>query len=95
MANQITGFLGRNREGIIIGGIAGWLIGKFFIPSDFDFSVITQTQGILDPFISAGKSAIELAKTKVIWGTTIIGATLGAVLDEITPEGRFFKRRMG
>lgn len=83
-----------NKEGILLGAIAGYLIGRFMIPADFNFSVVAQSNSILDTFKSASTSAIEFAKTKVIWGTTIIGASLGGIIDSQLKEGflKKFKR---
>ena len=85
-----TYLVATNKEGIIIGGIGGYLIGKFFF-GDINLTALTETQGIIDPFISVGKSTIELAKTKVVIMTTLIGATLGAFIDNELKEG--FLRR--
>ena len=54
-----------NKEGIIIGAVVGYIVGRFLIPADFDFSIIMQSQSILDTFKSAGTTAIEFAKTKM------------------------------
>lgn len=90
---KIFKLLKQNKEGIIIGAIIGWVVGKFFLPSDFDFSIVAQSQSIFDPLIESGKDTIELAKTKVTFATTLIGAGIGFVLDFFTTEGTFFKRR--
>ena len=82
----------KNKEGIIIGGIIGWVVGKFFIPPGFDFSVIMQSQSLLDNFFSVGKTSIDIAKNKVIIATTIIGATLGYITDSLFPERGFFRK---
>ena len=42
--------------------------------------------------ISAGKSTIELAKSKLIWITTILGGTLGIIIDSLIPERSLFKK---
>lgn len=79
-------FIKENKEGIIIGGIAGYVAGKYFL-GDIDLASISQTQSIIDPLISAGKSAIEIAKTKVVIVTTIIGMGIGVIVDNQIKEG--------
>lgn len=92
--NKLMRFLKENKEGLIGGAIIGYVVGKFFIPSDFDFSVVAQSESIIDVAKSVGTTALEFAKTKVILATTIIGATLGAIVDSMFKEGawrRWFK----
>ena len=71
------------KEGLIIGAISGYIVGRFFLPTDFDFSVIAQTSSIIDVLQGAGTTALEFAKTKVILTFTIIGAVLGTIVDII------------
>lgn len=86
-------FLRENKEGIIIGAIVGWAISRFVAPQFIDLSILTQTQGVLDPFISAGKSLTEIAKTKLTVILVVLGAGIGAAVDMAVPEGKLFKRR--
>ncbi len=90
---KIIGLLRENKEGLILGAIAGWIVGKFIAPTFIDLSVLTQTQGILDPIISGGKSLVEIGKSKLTIMTTILGAGIGVVIDMLVPEGKFFRRR--
>lgn len=90
MVNQIISYLKRNKEGIIIGAIVGWLVSTFISPTTFDATLIAQS--IVDPLIP-GESVIEIAENKITIALIFLGATVGSILDEITPEGKFFKRR--
>ena len=83
--------LWENKEGIIIGIIVGDLTARYFLPQIIDFSMITQTQGIVDILSSAGKTTLEIAKTKLIWAGRIIGALVGLYIDSILPE-KWYKR---
>lgn len=88
---KIIKILMENKEGIIIGGIIGYFLGKSVLLDMVDLSVIAQTQGIVDVVAGAGKSALELAKTKLIWASVAVGAVIGGYVDSLIPEGRFFK----
>ena len=83
---DIKKFLTENKEGIIIGGIVGYIIGKYFLQGTIDLSSVTETQGIIDIISGTTKSTIELAKTKIVLASTIIGSFIGAYIDSILPE---------
>ena len=87
---DIKRIIRQNKEGIIIGAIVGYLFGKFFL-NDIDVSSIIQTQSVIDSLISAGKSSVELAKSKVVLATTLLGAVMGFIVDSQLKEG-FFRR---
>jgi len=87
--NNLKKFLWENKEGIIIGGIIGYVVATRFLPSNFDISVVQQTQGVID-LVSSG-TPIEIAKTKVTWAFTIIGSAIGMVMDMNLKEGWYKK----
>jgi hypothetical protein len=90
--SDIKLFLWRNKEGIIIGAITGFIIGKWILPMiGFDYSVMVQDYSVIDTLKSTGLSTLEWAKTKAIYLTTIFGAIIGTIIDEFTPEKRWFK----
>tara|TARA_Y100000310_G_scaffold25289_1_gene24195 strand:- start:1114 stop:1395 length:282 start_codon:yes stop_codon:yes gene_type:complete len=83
----IQKILNENKEGIIIGAIAGYVIGSFFLPESVQLNVVADSFGIIDNLKQASTTALEFAKTKVVVATTIIGATLGFVIDNQMKEG--------
>ena len=80
-----------NKEGMIIGGVIGYFIGKYFLVNLIDLPSINQTQGVLDFIMATKTSAIELAKTKLAIASSIIGASVGGYIDYQIPEQRFFR----
>ena len=90
---NIKKILWENKEGITLGAVVGYVMGRWFLPDIVDFSMVMQTEGIIDVVAGAGKSAMELAKTKIIWGSTFIGGLVGGYLDSLLPEGFLRKRR--
>ncbi len=84
-------FFWENKEGFLIGGLAGFIFAKFFLPETFDFSTVQQTFGLIDFIKGTAEQTIEVAKTKVVWGFTILGTFIGALIDNYLPEGRWFK----
>lgn len=89
--NEIKRFFFENKEGIVIGGVVGYILGKYFLQDYFDMSIMGQTFGIIDVVKGATASTIELAKTKIIWASTIIGAVIGMILDNALPE-KFWRK---
>lgn len=73
--------LKKGKEGLIIGLIAGYVIGRWFLPDSLDLNAIAQTQSLIDVARTAGTTAIEFAKTKAIIGTMIIAGTIGFLVD--------------
>lgn len=85
---EIFKFFKRNKEGILIGGIIGFIIGKFFLEGFVDLNIIaSNTNSFLDVLNTAKSGTIELARTKIIWASSIFGAMIGAFVDESLPEG--------
>ena len=91
--NRVKSFLLVNKEGIIIGSLIGFLVGKFILPDMIDFSLMGQTFGLIDIIQEGSKSAGEIAKTKLVWASTILGGTIGLLIDMSLPEnkGRMFR----
>lgn len=89
---KIVQVLRQGSRGLIFGAIIGFIVGKFVAPTTVDLSVIVQSQAIFDPLISAGQTALEFARTKVVTASTLIGAAIGFVLDFFTTPNTFFKR---
>ena len=69
------------KEGIIIGGLVGFLVYKFFLPESINLTDISQTQSLVDIIKPATTSVIEFAKTKLFLGLIVIGATIGGLVD--------------
>ena len=88
--SKLISFLNVNREGIIIGAIVGFLVGKFILPDYIDMSIVAQTAGIVDVLQSGATSAVELAKTKIVWASTILGAGFGLLIDMGMKERKGF-----
>lgn len=88
--SRITNFLYVNKEGIFYGALVGFLVGKFLLPNYVDMSMVTQTAGIVDVLAETATSTIELAKTKIVWASTIFGAGVGLLLDMGTRERKWF-----
>ena len=84
---NLTQFLKENKEGLIIGAVVGFVIGKWLLPSSFDLTPVAESQGIIDTFKSAGTTAIEFARTKIIWATTLLGTAVGGLIDSLFKEG--------
>lgn len=80
-------FVFLNKEGILIGGLVGFIFAKFFLPETFDFSMVQQTFGLMDVLKGAGTTTLEWAKTKVVWALTIFGAGFGLMIDNELKEG--------
>ena len=78
-----------NKEGIIIGGVIGYFLSKSLFPSMVDFSVITQTQGMID--ILASGSPLDIAQVKLSAVSSVLGSLIGGYVDSLIPEGRFFR----
>ena len=92
MIERIKQGLWENKEGIILGGLIGFLLGKFVLPTTFDLQAIAQANSVLD-FVKAGTSnIIEFAKTKIIIASTIVGSLAGGIIDNMMPE-RFVMKR--
>jgi len=88
---KIMKLLNKGKEGLVIGAIVGFVVGKFFFPSEV-LSIITQSQSIIDPLKNVATPAIEFAKTKAVLGMILLGSTIGFLIDINTPEGKFFKK---
>ncbi len=88
MSNELTNFLKNNIQGILIGAGIGFIVGKFILPTYFDYSTIAQSYGVIDTLQNVGTASIEWAKTKTIYLTTILGAVIGMFVDEMIPEGK-------
>lgn len=88
---NIQRFFWENKEGMIVGAIAGYLVYQFALPADFNFSMVTSTFGLIDTLSSVATSTIELAKTKVMWAFIIIGAGIGTAIDMSLKEGWYKK----
>ncbi len=86
--SELKSFLWRNKEGAIAGIIIGFIVGKFILPTYFDYSTIAQSYGVIDNLQTIGTTSIEWAKTKTVYLTTIIGGIIGMFVDEMIPEGR-------
>ena len=80
------------KEGLIIGGAIGFLIGKYILPTQFDLNSIAQTQSALDFIKPLTSNIIEFAKQKIIIATTLVGALAGGFVDAMLPENFFWKR---
>lgn len=88
--SRLFSFLNSNKEGILIGAAVGFLVGKFILPNYIDMSMVTQTAGIVDVLSQTATSTIELAKTKVVWASTIFGAGIGLIIDSHIKENKGF-----
>lgn len=87
---KLISFLNSNKEGILIGAVVGFLVGKFILPNYIDMSMVTQTAGIVDVLTETAANTIELAKTKIVWASTIFGAGIGLLLDMGMKERKGF-----
>jgi uncharacterized membrane protein YqgA involved in biofilm formation len=85
---SLTNFIKLNIQGILIGAGIGFIVGKFILPTYFDYSTIAQSYGVIDNLQTIGTTSLEWAKTKTIYITTIIGAVIGMFVDEYIPEGK-------
>lgn len=84
---QVQAFLWENKEGAIIGGIIGFVAGKWFLKSfGIDMSIF-QEQGIIDTAISASKGTLEFAQQKAVWALTALGVFVGILGDMMLKEG--------
>ena len=88
--SKLISFLNVNREGILIGAAVGFLVGKFILPDYIDMSMVAQTAGIVDVLQQGATNAVELAKTKIVWASTIFGAGVGLLIDMNLKERKWF-----
>lgn len=86
---KLKRFVWNNKEGILIGGLVGYLFSRFFLPDYINLNTIIQTQGLID--IITSSSGIELAERKIRVAFTVIGATIGMVIDMNLKEGWYRK----
>ncbi len=69
------------KEGIIVGGVIGFLVYKFLLPDSISIETIAQTQSMVDVIKPAATSVIEFAKARLMLSIIIIGAMIGGVID--------------
>ena len=88
--SKIKNLIWVNKEGILIGAAVGFLVGKFILPDYVDMSMVAQTAGIVDVLQQGATSAVELAKTKIVWASTILGGAIGLIIDMGMKERKGF-----
>ena len=85
-----TKFIWEIKEGLILGALAGYVLGKYLFPNNvIDMNAVMQTQTVLDMMKSASQPAMEFAKDKLIIGCTIVGGLIGTVIDAMIPENKW------
>lgn len=85
--NKLLNNLKMNKEGLILGLVFGYLIGKYFLPNYIDFSIVTNSMGIIDYLKGTTTKTLEIAKNNIIIASTIIGGLAGYIIDTKLPEG--------
>lgn len=89
---KIINFIKKNKMGLIVGAVVGYLMGRFVFPMYMEYSVIANTNSILDPLKSAGTTLLDFAKTKVIIVSTLFGAFVGGLIDSRVNQEKWLRR---
>ncbi|MBI4029309.1 MAG: hypothetical protein HY376_03005 [Candidatus Blackburnbacteria bacterium] len=84
---QAKQFIWENKEGAIIGGIAGYFFIAPLLTKDASALQNLEAVGLIDVFKSASTSAIDFARTKALWTGTLIGVVIGIIMDMVMAEG--------
>lgn len=85
--DDVIDFLKRNQEGILIGGVIGFVVAKFFISEGYILEVqglmsAGILEGALEKVASVGQKGAELIGWKVTSFFTAVGMSVGAYFDE-------------
>jgi len=80
--NEIKKFVIKNKQGILVGALAGlagsWILGS--MGANLNFSL--QSVGLVDQLISTGTTTAKIAQTKVAIALMSIGAVMGGLIWE-------------
>lgn len=86
--SAIQSWLRKNKEGMIIGALVGFLVYSYMVHQGADFMTLYNNQAIFDKVVSSTISVQEVVKVKAVWIYMAAGTIVGGIIDALYKPNR-------